>query len=861
MTGRRDRLGSHNDGVTAPDIVAAHRLPWFLFAVPQRVPTLVARPRLAGLLDGLLREHPLVIVAAPSGYGKTTFVAEWARSQQSVSWMSASDGQDPGAQIDELVERTAVLARDAATPVVIIDEAHLLDPGVLGSTLTSDAALASGAIRVVLVGKPMLARQYARARGGGRAAMIGADQLAFTADEVGRVMAGGPIEASAASVESVRASTGGWPIAVHLLARAKTDRTPRSLTGADPADVELTDFVEDLLESQLSSGLLDFVLASTTCTRLDVDLAQALSGRADAAALLEECRGSGLFLDARLGEGGRSSYVWHEVFARHCRIIAWRRSPASARANNLIAARLLASRNPAAAADHALAASDAEFAARIIERGWIELLVSGQAETLDALCLRLPEEVRDRTALLAIRACCRDLLGDATAAELLRRRLGSPEPAAADTASFAELLLASDPVRKAQALEGAVDAMNALGESTYPHGVFLVGWSELRLRRNPERAVTLLRSARDEAARRDLATTEVQAVRNLAFAEVYAGHFTDGRRTLASISPDRMVDAFRWAEYDADVVAFAEIYIHFWEGDLADAMTRLQDLMSAGSAASGFGGLARVYLALATAALRSHQDVPAARAALAEMPDQVVQGVPWPSYRRFAEARLILLEGDAERARQHAVPLLRTAHIPVTHALLAEFFAEQNQPSLALLALRRIDRTACPSYAWGLALVVAATLDQRAGNHRRARSLLARALEMTDAEGVDYPFLSHNEALRGLLGEMAHSGSPFEARIARVLSAKETSPTAWSALTARERELLAYLRTSMTAQEIADALAISLPTVRTHMRSIYRKLGVPNRREAIRAVPEGSIPPTGARADRGGRGGPGQRVR
>ncbi|MDH6244786.1 LuxR C-terminal-related transcriptional regulator [Mycobacterium sp. OTB74] len=40
----------------------------------------------------------------------------------------------------------------------------------------------------------------------------------------------------------------------------------------------------------------------------------------------------------------------------------------------------------------------------------------------------------------------------------------------------------------------------------------------------------------------------------------------------------------------------------------------------------------------------------------------------------------------------------------------------------------------------------------------------------------------------------------------------------------------------MTSQEIADRMAVSLNTLKTQQRSIYRKLAVANRREAIRAV-------------------------
>jgi DNA-binding NarL/FixJ family response regulator len=53
-------------------------------------------------------------------------------------------------------------------------------------------------------------------------------------------------------------------------------------------------------------------------------------------------------------------------------------------------------------------------------------------------------------------------------------------------------------------------------------------------------------------------------------------------------------------------------------------------------------------------------------------------------------------------------------------------------------------------------------------------------------------------------------------------------------LTARESEVLELLQDGRTNSEIAEALDIGVETVRTHARSIYRKLGVPSRRELAR---------------------------
>ena len=53
-------------------------------------------------------------------------------------------------------------------------------------------------------------------------------------------------------------------------------------------------------------------------------------------------------------------------------------------------------------------------------------------------------------------------------------------------------------------------------------------------------------------------------------------------------------------------------------------------------------------------------------------------------------------------------------------------------------------------------------------------------------------------------------------------------------LSERERAILRYLPTMMSNQEIAGELFVSVNTVKTHLRAIYRKLDAPGRRDAVR---------------------------
>jgi LuxR family maltose regulon positive regulatory protein len=52
-------------------------------------------------------------------------------------------------------------------------------------------------------------------------------------------------------------------------------------------------------------------------------------------------------------------------------------------------------------------------------------------------------------------------------------------------------------------------------------------------------------------------------------------------------------------------------------------------------------------------------------------------------------------------------------------------------------------------------------------------------------------------------------------------------------LSSRELEVLRYLPTTLTANEIAAELYVSVNTIKTHTRSIYLKLGASRRQEAV----------------------------
>ena len=102
--------------------------------------------------------------------------------------------------------------------------------------------------------------------------------------------------------------------------------------------------------------------------------------------------------------------------------------------------------------------------------------------------------------------------------------------------------------------------------------------------------------------------------------------------------------------------------------------------------------------------------------------------------------------------------------------------------------------------------------------------------------------LDVSRAMRDLL----EGGSPMSPQIARkvlaralrreaplMVAAVSTHPVPGTALTKREGETLGLIARGYTYEEVARLLSVSLSTVQSHIRGIYRKLAVNSRSEAV----------------------------
>ncbi|HMI69012.1 MAG TPA: LuxR C-terminal-related transcriptional regulator [Solirubrobacteraceae bacterium] len=173
-------------------------------------------------------------------------------------------------------------------------------------------------------------------------------------------------------------------------------------------------------------------------------------------------------------------------------------------------------------------------------------------------------------------------------------------------------------------------------------------------------------------------------------------------------------------------------------------------------------------------------------------------------------ARLRLLDGDPEGARAALAPYLEDGRGQLLYFRATAW----------LLDARALDALAKPDAA--------------------ARSL-ERALDLADPAGLERLIVEHGSAVRPLLRRQLRAGTVHAAFVSRAITRIDQRSSAGrlvpmlpaSPLSEREQAILGYLPTMMPNREIAAELSVSVNTVKTHLKAIYRKLDVPGRREAV----------------------------
>jgi LuxR family maltose regulon positive regulatory protein len=198
-------------------------------------------------------------------------------------------------------------------------------------------------------------------------------------------------------------------------------------------------------------------------------------------------------------------------------------------------------------------------------------------------------------------------------------------------------------------------------------------------------------------------------------------------------------------------------------------------------------------------------------------------------------------------------------HVTLARTLLALSArgGSGHSPADAVRLLRRLLQAAEDGQRNGSVieiLVLQALALQVQGDTAGALAALRRALALAEPEGYVRIFVDGGPAMANLLRTITTQGGEG-AYVHRLLAALGTSEETVRApqglvdpLSPRELDVLRLLGTHLDGPDIARQLFVSLNTVRTHTKNIYAKLGVNNRRSAVRRGEELDL--MSARSDR-----------
>jgi LuxR family maltose regulon positive regulatory protein len=140
--------------------------------------------------------------------------------------------------------------------------------------------------------------------------------------------------------------------------------------------------------------------------------------------------------------------------------------------------------------------------------------------------------------------------------------------------------------------------------------------------------------------------------------------------------------------------------------------------------------------------------------------------------------------------------------------------------------------------------LVDARLAYASGDRAHGRRSLEKALQLGQRERLRLPFalaaawirpvLQSDHQLAAAHRQLHEPDAAGQDNRASLPAAKWTNPLIVEQLSGREREVLGLLAGMLSTAEVANELYISVNTVKTHVKSIYRKLSATQRGEAVR---------------------------
>lgn len=821
--------------------------------IPPLTPKRVARPGLINRLHGGLGGR-LTLVSAPPGFGKTTLVREWLAeldSSWAVAWLSldeddndparfwraltaALDGALPGmgtpsagplppsrSVVASLINRLSERPRPV---LLVLDDYHVLQTPEIHEALDFLISNQPQGLHVVLTTREDPPLPLARLRVRGQLSELRAADLRFAPDAVDAFLNGMmKLDLAPEDVLVLAERTEGWIAGLQLAGLSMQGLGDRhgfvsAFTGSHRYVFDY--LVEEILNRQ-KPELQRFLLETSVLDRLSGPLCNAVTGRTDGQAVLEELEQANLLLIPLDDE--RQWYRYHHLFADVLRLMLQRRRPESPPALHRAASGWYEQEGGVTeAVSHALKAGDPTRAARLLWKAE-PLWRRGETLTLRSWLNSLPEatlQAHPRLYLLHAWALMPTGRFEALHAMLERAEAAHRE--------------VGDP--------GMIAPMTALR-------AYLARWREAI----PE-AIQLAEEALAQLPEDDWMWRGLVEL-TLAAATRYAGDLEGSCRLYAAIAERSR----REEPYFAIVATCMQAGVRIEAGQLRQAQALYQEALNVatrhGGRTWGVTGLALVGLG----EILREGDRPEEAAAMLNEGLTCGGWLPQVSvYGGLSLTRLHAAQGQADEA-QRALALARSAaeeagtrqahdtvlggmasmwdllDPPQRHVLrdwAATVSAEVPEGPLSevrrmnLLAKARIlMHDGAPQQAEAL---LDALSRLAASTGRQGVALEAMALRADALDRLNRP--SDAAALR----RQAHALGEPEGYVRLIAMTPDRPQPSWpERLSDRELEVLRLIAQGATNQRIADTLTLSLLTAKKHSSNILGKLGATNRTEAV----------------------------
>ena len=409
------------DHRTAPRL--AFELRESKFHPPAARPGIVIRTALVNRLAAA--QSPIIMVAAPPGYGKTMLLAQWAeRVGPRVAWVSCDDeDNDPvvllsslavaldriepidptifsalvssGGDITVVPRFVSAIAAMHRPATLVLDHAEAVTNKQCLNTIAEFALRLPPGWKLALSSRAGVPLPVARLRAQGRIVEVSAEDLAMSPEEAASLLEGAGAELGEASIHELLQRTEGWPAGLYIAALAIKAGTRQSEVGFTFTgdDIFMGDYLRSELLDRVSGAEASFLTRTSVLDRMCGSLCDAILGEEGSQRFLERLEARNLLivpLDRR-----REWFRYHHLLQELLQAELRRREPDLVQDLHFRAAGWYeANAMPEAAIGHAQAAADYDRVARLVLELAQPVWAGGRVETV----LRWMEWLRDITS-------------------------------------------------------------------------------------------------------------------------------------------------------------------------------------------------------------------------------------------------------------------------------------------------------------------------------------------------------------------------------------------------------------------------------------------------------------------------------